>query len=170
MLATDHDRQCSVDRADIATAYRRIKHAYTLFLERRGHFLCHLGRNRAHVDHDHTLFDPVDRTVLADEHRLHIGRVSNDTDHDIGTGRRFFRRTDANPTGVNHLLYPGPVTAVVHVELIAGLEQILGHGGAHDPQADKADLRLSRCCWHGSLSYLKTDRPTLFAGRAIALV
>ena len=92
------------------------------------------------------LFSSVNRALFTHEYCLHIGRVRDDADDDIRTRRRFFGRADAHATRGDDLVNARPVTAVVHIELITGFEQVLGHGRAHDPQADKANWRLPRCC------------------------
>ena len=151
LVAADHDRQCAIDRAHISAANGRVKHGHASFLQGRGHRTGAFGRNRAHIDDDRALFSAVNRALLAHEHRLHIGRVRDDTDNNVRTARRGLGRSNAYAASRDDLVDARPVAAVIDPELIPGLEQVFCHGRAHDPQADKADLRLPRCCCHGPL-------------------
>ena len=146
--AADHDGQRRIFGTDFAAGYRGVEVVATQRVDflRKG-----LGgdrRDRAHVD-DHLAhargrvagwsLESGGDTCLAEQRSFHIGGVGHHHEDDVRTFGDAAGAQALGGTAAGNCL--GHLAAGVDKQLVAGIDQVAGHGRAHDAQANEADFQ-----------------------------
>ena len=132
-----HDGEGGLLRPRDAARDGRVHEAPTGLLDPVGDGLDGTRRAGRHQGHKGTFRQLAQRTAL-EQHGFRLGRVDHHEEEHVGPARGVGSRARPRPAG----LLQGVEGAGPHVEasdLEAAGEQVAGHGGAHGPQADKAD-------------------------------
>ena len=136
-LAADHDGQRGVARADLAARHRRVEVVAAEFADALREFLGRDRGDRAHVDHDLVASQAFGHAAGPEQHDLHVRRVRQHQEHDVGLARHLGRRGAAHGRAVDDGV--GVMAARVHEQLMPGGDQVRGHRRAHDAQADESE-------------------------------
>src|SRR5665648_366400 len=139
LVPPDHDREGALARPNVAPGDRRVQVAAALLVDLLSEFLSLNGRDGAHIDDDLALGEALVDAVFAEENLLHVGCVGHHGKDDVGVLGHFAGGVALGSSRIEQFLRdPRPA---LQVELVALLEQVVGHGHTHDPQSDEAELR-----------------------------
>jgi hypothetical protein len=145
-ITADHDRQRGVLRADLATGHWRVEVSAADGGDARGEVLGGDRRDRTHVHHHLAIGETRRNALLAEQHLLHVGRVGQHQEDDVGTlGDAARARAVRGARCGNVSRY---LAARVHEDLVACGDEVAAHRPAHDAQADETEFR--RCFCHVS--------------------
>ena len=137
-LASGHDGQGPGLRADVAAAHGSIEHGDAATGEFVGHAAGGFGGDGGTVDVDGTRRRATGDAVGAERDRFDIGRVGHAREGDLAGGSYCGGGGRRGRTQCQHGLHAGR-RAVPHRESEARLQQVGGHGGAHDAEPDESD-------------------------------
>ncbi len=146
-IATGHDGQAALLRAQHAAGNRRIDAAHAMLRQHRMQGLRLALPGRTHVDHEAALAQARQRRL---QHLRNDGAGFQHGDHDIGIGHRFGRRGDDPRAKFIQRFCLGTI-AVPRVERVAGLQQAARHRLAH--QADAEKCQAWQCGIHSGSSF-----------------
>ena len=133
-----HDGERGRLGAHLAAGDRRVEVLAAQRVDAPGELLRLDGRDRAHVHDDLARGEPLGHAARREEHLLHVRRVRDHDDDDVGRLRDFrAARADLRAPLGERL---GIGADRVHEERVARLLQVARHGRAHDSQTDEADL------------------------------
>jgi hypothetical protein len=94
--------------------------------------------NRAHIDDGGAGSHPGEHAVRAQHHRPQGGVIRDRAEDHVRATAQVARRVDCLGTPL-HKRLRFHLRSVVDSKRVAGLEDALGHGGAHAAQADESD-------------------------------
>ena len=155
LVAADPDRHLAAGSAAGAAADRRIQHVEVLLGEDRVDLAHHRDRVGRHVEKRGVGLHALDQTVLAERHRLDIGRHRQRGEDDLRGCGELARGESAHSAPFAEKRLGRGAVEVVDDELVAGLLQIGRHALAHHAEPDETDAHLS---------LRGADRPKSFGG------
>ena len=136
--AAHHDAERAFGCALAAAADRCVEHENALLAQRRRHLTRRLRADRAAVDDECAWLCAVDHALLAQDHRLHVGRVADAGDDDVAACGDIGGTGAGMRTLPHQPLHPRD-RAVPDCQLEASLEQVGRHPLPHNAEADKTD-------------------------------
>ena len=139
-LAADHECQRAVNGLGFAAGNRSVHHLDAHLLQLRVDFAGGDGVDGGAIQHDGALLQSRSSAVLAEQGFLDVGGIGNHGDEDVhllGHVRIGLRSSRAHG---DQLFHRRLGELVGNNQLIAGLDQVLCHGLAHDAQADKSNF------------------------------
>ena len=139
--AADHDRERAGDGALVAAAHRRVEHLGPGGGSTLRQLAGSARGDRAHVDGQPAGSQRLERAVRAEVDLANLGRVGQHRDQDVGGGRDLGRR-GAGPRALGRQRGHGRGVDVEDGQPVARLQQVAGHGPAHDPEADQPERQL----------------------------
>ncbi|MNI66775.1 hypothetical protein D3C73_1223660 [compost metagenome] len=134
----DHEGQCAGRRAAGAAGNRRIAHVHAFGRSGLGHLARSLRIDGAAVHGRCARAHARQHAVVVQVDTAHMGCGRQHGDHQFAVGCRFLGRGADLPAQFGELGQYGLVQ-VEQVQLVPGLDQVAGHGGAHVAQADECD-------------------------------
>jgi hypothetical protein len=140
---TDHDRERALLRAGLAAAHGRVDHADAALVPRLRDGAGHVGADRGAVDVQGAgLRGGVDAVVapspMSQRDVLDVRAVRHHRDHDLGVAHGVGHAARGPPAPLHESVHGGAGTVVAH-HVVAGVDQVAGHGGTHDAEADEGD-------------------------------
>ena len=138
LLAADHDRERSVDRALLSARDRRVEHRDALVREGMADLLRDDRRDRGHVHVDQPASSAFDDAVLSERHLLDVGRVGEHRDQHLALRGDLARRGGGSGARPDELVH-GRAAPVVDDERVSGLQEIFRHGASHDAESNESD-------------------------------
>jgi len=136
--AADHDGEGGLLRADGSAGHGRVEHFDAECLGALGELAREGGIVGGHVNEEESVVRAVKDAVFARDDLIYGGRVGEHGDDNIGLGGELGGGRGGACALRDELLYC-VLTAVVDNERIAGAEEMLRHGFAHESETDEAD-------------------------------
>ena len=140
-----HDGQRPRDGLGLAATDRRVEHDHAPFPDLGRDLLAGQWGDRAHVDQDHSLPGPFENAVRPQHGLPHVRRVGKHRNDHLASGGHVLGRGATMGTGLDQLSHPVG-DDVVYSQAVSGLDEVQGHGPAHDAQTNETDpchLRVS---------------------------
>ncbi len=138
LCAADHDGKGGLLCGDDSARYGRVEHFDAERLGAPGELAREGGVVGGHVNEEESIVRGLKDAVCARDDLFDSGRVGEHGDDNIGLGGELGGGRGGACAVRDELLYC-VLTAVVDEERIAGAEEMLRHGFAHESESDEAD-------------------------------
>jgi hypothetical protein len=142
--SADHDGQAGGLGADIAARHRRVQVVAAQVVDAGGELLGFQRRDRTHVDDDLARLQSFGNAAGAEQGRFDMGSVGDHGDDHLGLFRHLAAGAALPGALVEQVLRRG--AQVVDIQLVPGLDQMTGHGSAHDAETDETNLHDASPC------------------------
>ena len=147
-VATDHDREGRVARADVTAGHRGVDGIDALRLGGGVNLFRQTRVGGGHVDNDAAGLDPGEHAIVAEVDFAHIARVTDHGEDDVRLHGDGAGRISPRCALVEERLGFG-AGAVVNGDGVAFFREMSAHGQPHDPGANPAEAcggGGDRCC------------------------